>query len=66
MSVYNEEVTWVRESIESILNQSYREIEFIIILDNPDNDLIKSVLYEYSELDQRIKLFINPKNLGLV
>ena len=35
MSVYNEEIGILREAIESILNQSYKNIEIIIIDDNP-------------------------------
>ena len=30
MSVYNEEIGILREAIESILNQSYKNIQFII------------------------------------
>ena len=45
MGVYNEEEIWVRESIESILNQTYKNLEFVIILDNPENKKLKSVIY---------------------
>ena len=33
MSVYNTKEKWLKEAIESILNQSYKNFEFIIILD---------------------------------
>ena len=36
MSIYNESLEEVKESINSILNQSYSEFEFIIIIDNPN------------------------------
>ena len=31
MSVYNEPVDWMRQAIESILNQTYKDFEFIIV-----------------------------------
>lgn len=66
MGVYNEEEIWVRESIESILNQTYKNLEFVIILDNPENKKLKSVIEEYSKNDDRIKFYVNEKNLGLI
>lgn len=66
MGVYNEEENWVRESIESILNQTYKNIEFIIILDNPENIKLKEIIKEYSKNDERIRFYINEKNLGLI
>ena len=44
MSTYKEEETLLRESIESILNQTFKDIEFIIILDYPDNNLHKKII----------------------
>lgn len=66
MGAYNEEISWVEQAIESILNQSYRNIEFIIVLDNPDNEKLKNVISDYEKKDNRIRFFINEKNLGLV
>lgn len=66
MSTYNEELEWIEESINSILNQTYKNIEFIIVLDNPKNKELKNLLLRYSEKDRRIKLIFNEKNMGLV
>lgn len=66
MGVYNEEEIWVRESIDSILNQTYKDLEFIIILDNPKNKNLKLLIEEYSKNDNRIKFYVNEKNLGLI
>jgi len=66
MSVYNEKEKWLRESVESILNQSYKNIEFIIILDNPDNKKLDVVIENYCKNDTRIRYFKNEKNMGLV
>ena len=65
MSTYKEEETLLRESIESILNQTFKDFEFIIILDYPDNNLHKRIIEEYSKIDNRIRFFVNEKNLGL-
>ncbi len=65
MSVYNEKEEWLRNSIESILNQTWSDLEFIIINDNPDNKSLLPVLYEYAEHDKRIKIIINERNKGL-
>ncbi|MGN0496590.1 MAG: glycosyltransferase family 2 protein [Lachnospiraceae bacterium] len=66
MSTYNEEVDWVRKSIESILNQTYSNLEFIIVLDNPENKVLKSVLQEYEHADSRVRILYNETNMGLV
>ena len=65
MSTYKEDERLLRESIESILNQTYRDLEYIIILDYPDNDVHKSVIEEYAFKDNRIHFYINEKNMGL-
>lgn len=65
MSTYKEDERLLRESIESILNQTYRYFEYIIILDYPDNDVHKSVIEEYALKDDRIHFYINEKNMGL-
>ena len=65
MSVYNETEYELRESIESILNQSFRDFEFIIVNDNPENSLISTILEKYKQLDPRIKIIKNKKNMGL-
>lgn len=66
MSTFNEEITWLEESINSILNQTYTNIEFIIILDNPKNIELKNLLKDYSEKDKRVIVIYNVENLGLV
>lgn len=65
MSTYKEEESLLRQSIESILNQTYRDFEFIIILDNPENEMHKRVIEEYVLGDSRIQFYINEKNMGL-
>lgn len=63
MPVYNGE-KYLAEAIESILGQSFRDFEFIIIDDASRDDSYK-ILEEYKEKDYRIILLKNEKNLGL-
>lgn len=62
MSNYNTSEKYLRESIESILNQSFTDFEFIIIDDCSTNNG-KSILESFN--DDRIKVIFNEKNLGL-
>ena len=66
MSVYNEKEEWIKNSIDSILNQTFTNIEFIIIIDNPNNDIAIELIKEYVKKDKRIKYFINEENKGLI
>lgn len=61
MSVYNGE-SYLEEAIESILNQTYQNFEFIIV-DDASNDGSLSIIKNYS--DERIKVIQNQDNIGL-
>jgi glycosyltransferase involved in cell wall biosynthesis len=63
MSVYNRS-EYLREAIESILSQTLKSFEFIII-DDGSTDGTWDILTEYAIQDQRIALVQNGKNLGL-
>ena len=64
MSTYKEEENLIRKSIESILNQTYTNFEYIIILDNPDNHIHERVIEEYAAKDARIQFLINKDEHG--
>ena len=66
MSVYNEKERELKAAINSILGQTYQNLEFIIILDNPLNKELQIVIEDYAERDSRIRFFINTQNMGLV
>ncbi|WP_289103043.1 glycosyltransferase [uncultured Fusobacterium sp.] len=65
MSLYNESENEVYDAINSILLQTYKNFEFIIIIDNPNNHKLIKVVEKYQKLDTRIKFYINEINLGL-
>ena len=63
MSVYNGS-NYLRESIESIINQTFSDFEFIIINDS-STDNTGEIISEYAQKDDRIKVFNNEENIGL-
>ena len=63
MSVYNGE-DYLAETIDSVLNQTFKDWEFIIINDC-SNDKTLEILEEYASKDSRIKVHINEVNLRL-
>lgn len=60
--VYNTE-SYLRESIESILNQTFKDIEIIAINDGSTDNCLE-ILNEYSQKDSRLKVF-SQENKGL-
>ena len=60
---YYKKKKFIVKSVESVINQTYKNIEIIIIYDNESNielDYIKNL----ENKDFRIKLIINKKNIG--
>ncbi|PSO83704.1 MAG: hypothetical protein BRC41_11810, partial [Cyanobacteria bacterium QH_9_48_43] len=63
MPVYNG-ANYIREAVESILNQTFTDFEFIVI-DDCSTDRSWEILTKYANQDQRVKLFKNEENLGV-
>ena len=63
MSVYNGE-KYLVQAIDSILNQTYQNFEFIII-DDCSTDNSFHILQEYAQKDSRIKIIKKEKNIGI-
>lgn len=61
LPVYNGEA-YVREAIESVLNQHYRNFEFIIV-DNASTDQTASIIDDYKG-DQRIRIIRNERTIS--
>lgn len=59
--VYNRE-KYLRDCLESIVNQTHRELEIILVNDG-STDSSLNICYEYAEKDSRIKV-IDQKNAG--
>ncbi len=62
MSAYNSSA-YLREAIESILNQSYKNFELIVVNDG-STDSTESIIRSYT--DSRIVYIKNDQNLGLI
>lgn len=66
MSVYNESFDIVEKSINSILSQTYKKLQIIVINDNPKRLELDSFLRSLCSKDARVLYYKNKNNLGLV
>lgn len=64
MGVHNEKDEYLLLAVDSILKQTYKDLEFIIIDDHSDEHC-ESLLNEIATKDARIRLYRNETNLGL-
>ncbi|HIV25233.1 MAG TPA: glycosyltransferase family 2 protein [Candidatus Scatomonas pullistercoris] len=51
----------LRESIESVLGQTYRRIQFIIV-DDGSTDESPEIIREYAEADERVEAYLQEEN----
>ncbi len=63
MPAYNTE-KYIGEAIESILNQTFKDFEFIII-DDGSSDKTWEIIQKYAKMDDRVVALKNEKNLGI-
>lgn len=61
--IYNTCPQYLRECIESILNQTYTDFEFIILNDSPENTELDAIVKSYR--DKRIRYIKNERNIGI-
>ena len=61
MSVFNNE-QYIRQAVDSIINQTFTNFEFLII-DDASSDNMPKILRDYN--DPRIRIITNEENLGL-
>lgn len=64
MPAYNSE-KYIAEAIESILNQTFADFEFIIINDGSTDNTAK-IVQKYAKSDKRIRFINHTKNKGLI
>lgn len=64
LATYNGE-KYIREQIDSILNQTYKEFR-LLISDDGSTDGTRDILNEYKAKDDRIEIFMQEENLGVV
>lgn len=64
MPLYKEKLSWVQQCVSSLLNQTYENIEIIIVNDDDKSSL--NVNWVTSINDSRIRVLQNDHNLGIV
>ncbi len=62
MPVYNTKEEFLKESVESILNQTFQDFEIIVLDDGSFND-VEAIIKSYG--DDRIRFYKNEQNLGV-
>lgn len=64
LTTYNTKIEYLKMQLDSILKQTYKNFTLIISDDCSSNKDVIEVLKEYEQKDDRIKLYIQPQNLG--
>ena len=64
VTTYNTKEKYLRRQIETILKQTHKNIKVYISDDKSSDENVAKILEEYAQKDNRIKLFIQPENLG--
>ena len=64
LTTYNTETQYLKQQIESILNQTYQNFRVLISDDASTKNEIRAILEDYEKQDNRIVLYKQEKNLG--
>lgn len=63
ITAYNAE-KYIAEALESIINQTYRNLEILVVNDASEDNTLK-IIESYQDKDNRIRLINNNKNRGI-
>ena len=64
LTTYNTNPEYLKIQIESILNQTYKNIKLIISDDCSTKKKVREILEQYAKKDKRIELYFQEKNIG--
>jgi len=64
LCTYNGE-RYLRQQLDSLLAQTYSNME-VVAIDDASTDGTAELLREYASRDSRLRVFVNPRNLGFV
>jgi glycosyltransferase involved in cell wall biosynthesis len=56
---------FLRETLESVISQRYVDFE-VIVIDDCSTDATASIAHDFALRDQRIAVYVNEQNLGMV
>lgn len=62
--VYNRP-EYLHKAIESVLNQTYKNIEIIISDNCSTHPEVRKICHDYAQMDSRIKYFVQQENIGM-
>lgn len=62
LPVYNPKAKYLREALESVLNQTYPHWELCIADDSSTKPYVREILIEYAQKDNRIKVMFRQEN----
>lgn len=65
ITVFNETEEEIIKSFDSMLNQTYDNIEIVVVLDNPNRIDLKKIIDNYVENNSNIIFIENKENMGL-
>jgi glycosyltransferase involved in cell wall biosynthesis len=65
MPCYREEVPVLKRTVDSILAQTLRDLELVVVLDDPANKEALALLEACAAADSRVRVLVNEKNLGV-
>lgn len=61
---YREPLTVLRRSLDSVLSQTYQNIEIILVVDDPGDEAKIAFIEGLAEADERIRVILNSQNVG--
>ena len=65
LTAYKEPLSWFRDALQSISTQTFKNLEILVVLDNPEDETLTDYLEDITLKDSRIRLIKNDVNLGL-
>ena len=66
LATYNSNIDFLKQQIDSILNQTHKNFHLIISDDSSIKNEVKEVLKEYEKKDERVTVYLNNKNVGYI
>lgn len=64
LATYNTDINYLKMQIESILNQTYKNIHILISDDCSSKEEVKDILKKYEKQDSRVTVYLQEKNIG--